>query len=110
MNHRQAEEQWYSRPLDAEFRPNRRAFLEVVGAGILITVTESDLLGQRDNAPQIIRARLYLNEDGTITALSGKVEEGQGPRTELAQAAAEELRVPVERVRLVRAAPALRAP
>lgn len=33
--------------------------------------------------------------------LSGKVEEGQGPRAELTQAAAEELRVPVARVRLV---------
>jgi isoquinoline 1-oxidoreductase len=50
-----------------------------------------------------VRARLVLNADGTFTALSGKVEEGQGPRAELTQAAAEELRVPVDRVRLVMA-------
>ena len=44
----------------------------------------------------LVSARLFLNEDGTITALSGKVEEGQGPRAELSQAAAEELRVAVD--------------
>ena len=103
MKDRVAEEKWYSRPLDWELRPNRRAFLELVGAGILITVMEPDLLGQRSAGPQKVTARLHLNEDGTITALSGKVEEGQGPRTELCQAAAEELRVPIERVRMVMA-------
>lgn len=36
-----------------------------------------------------------------ITALSGKVEEGQGARAELTRAAAEELRLPVARARLV---------
>jgi len=48
-------------------------------------------------------ARLHLNEDGTISVMSGKVEEGQGARTELSQAAAEELRVPFERIRIVMA-------
>jgi isoquinoline 1-oxidoreductase len=35
--------------------------------------------------------------------MSGKVEEGQGARTELSQAAAEELRVPFDRIRIVMA-------
>ncbi len=48
-------------------------------------------------------ARLHLNEDGTIAVMSGKVEEGQGARTELSQAAAEELRVPFDRIRIVMA-------
>jgi isoquinoline 1-oxidoreductase len=48
-------------------------------------------------------ARLHLNEDGTIAVMTGKVEEGQGARTELSQAAAEELRVPFDRIRLVMA-------
>jgi isoquinoline 1-oxidoreductase len=52
-------------------------------------------------------ARLFLNKDGTITALSGKVEEGQGPRAELTQAAAEELRVSVDQVHLIMADTAL---
>ncbi len=48
-------------------------------------------------------ARLHLNADGTIAVMSGKVEEGQGARTELSQAAAEELRVPFDRIRIVMA-------
>ena len=68
-----------------------------------ITVAAPSASGQRGNSQANTRvsARLYLNEDGTITAMSGKVEEGQGPRTELSQAAAEELRVALDRVRLV---------
>ena len=50
-----------------------------------------------------VAARIHLNEDGTITVMSGKVDEGRGRRTELSQAAAEELRVPVDRIRLIMA-------
>jgi len=78
---------------------DRRTFLQALGSGLLITVTNPN--GWAQGTP--VSARLFLNGDGTITALSGKVEEGQGPRSELSQAAAEELRVPVERVRLVMA-------
>ncbi len=39
--------------------------------------------------------------DGTVTAFSGKVELGTGVRTALAQIVAEELDVPLERVRMV---------
>ena len=78
---------------------DRRSFLQALGAGLLISVSGP----QAWAAGMPVAARLFLNEDGTFTALSGKVEEGQGPRTELTQAAAEELRVPVERVRLVMA-------
>jgi isoquinoline 1-oxidoreductase beta subunit len=79
----------------------RRTFLQVLGSGLLITVASPD--AWVEGAAMPVSARLFLNEDGTITALSGKVEEGQGPRAELSQAAAEELRVPVDRVRLVMA-------
>ena len=48
-------------------------------------------------------ARLYLNQDGTIAVMTGKVEEGQGARAQLSQAAAEELRVPLGRIHLVMA-------
>jgi CO/xanthine dehydrogenase Mo-binding subunit len=84
---------------------SRRGFLQVLGSGILITVTDRLAVAQRfgGNTDTRVVARVHLNEDGTITALSGKVEEGQGPRTELSQAAAEELRVPVERIRLIMA-------
>jgi CO/xanthine dehydrogenase Mo-binding subunit len=78
---------------------DRRTFLQALGSGLLVSVAAPEAWA--DATP--VTARLFLNEDGTITALSGKVEEGQGPRAELTQAAAEELRVPVERVRLVMA-------
>jgi isoquinoline 1-oxidoreductase len=78
---------------------DRRTFLQALGSGLLITVTAPEAWA----AGTPVAARLFLNEDGTITALSGKVEEGQGARAELIQAAAEELRVPVERVQLVMA-------
>ena len=44
---------------------------------------------------------LAIGTDGTITAFSGKVELGTGVRTALAQIVAEELDVPLARVRMV---------
>jgi len=83
-------------PLDSV---DRRSFLQLLGTGLLVTVAAPE--GWAQGAP--VRTRILLNEDGTVSAFSGKVEEGQGPRAELTQAAAEELRLPVERVLLVMA-------
>jgi isoquinoline 1-oxidoreductase len=84
---------------------SRRSFLQVLGAGLLFTVTEDISYGQRPGARggQGLRvaARVHLNEDGTFTVMTGKVEEGQGARAEITQAAAEELKVSADRVRLV---------
>src|SRR5512138_3005868 len=44
---------------------------------------------------------LAFEPDGTVVAFSGKVELGTGVRTALAQIVAEELDVPLERVRMV---------
>ncbi len=44
---------------------------------------------------------IAIEADGTVTVFSGKVELGTGVRTALAQVAAEELDVPIERVRMV---------
>ena len=88
----------------------RRAFVQVLGAGLLITVTEGISFGQRRGgsrgAPNVA-ARLHINQDGTITVMSGKVEEGQGSRAQLTQAAAEELRVDAAKISLVMADTAL---
>jgi isoquinoline 1-oxidoreductase len=82
---------------------NRRQFFETAGAGILIVAGASPAEGQRGaaGASGTLEARLHIGEDGVITVFSGKVEEGQGALTEIAMAAAEELRVPLARVRLV---------
>ncbi len=45
--------------------------------------------------------RLHVGVDGTVTILTGKVEVGQGSRTQICQAAAEELRLPMANVRVV---------
>jgi len=83
---------------------SRRTFVQMLGAGLLITVTEGVSLGQRRRGGGrsiAVAARVQINTDGTITVMTGKVEEGQGPRAELSQAAAEELRVGVEKIRLI---------
>jgi CO/xanthine dehydrogenase Mo-binding subunit len=98
----------------SEFTISRRTFVQSLGAGLVITVTEAISWGQRrvgrgggggggQGGGMPVVVRLHLNQDGTIAAMSGKVEEGQGARTELSQAAAEELRVPFDRIRIVMA-------
>jgi len=86
---------------------SRRTFVQMLGTGLLITVTHGVSLGQRaggrSRQSTTVAARLHLNQDGTITVMTGKVEEGQGSRAQLTQAAAEELRVAVDRIRLVMA-------
>ena len=95
----------------------RRDFLQVLGAGLLIAVAAD---GARAQVPKggrrgggggqgatSIAARVHIGKDGALTVMTGKVECGQGSRAELTQAAAEELRVAAERVRLVMADTAL---
>ncbi|MHC4558948.1 MAG: xanthine dehydrogenase family protein molybdopterin-binding subunit [Planctomycetota bacterium] len=88
----------------SQFKLSRREFVQMLGTGLLITVTQGVSVGQRSRGSgrQItVAARVHINHDGTITVMTGKVEEGQGPRAQLSQAAAEELRVGVDRIRLV---------
>jgi len=105
-----------NRPKSASLKPfatasqeltiSRRTFVQALGAGLLITVTDTLSWGQRrggGGGAMPVVARLHLNEDGTVAVMSGKVEEGQGARAELSQAAAEELRVSIDKIRLVMA-------
>jgi isoquinoline 1-oxidoreductase beta subunit len=90
---------------------SRRAFVQLLGTGLLISVTPGASVA-RQSAPRsrgsaTVAARLHINEDGTITVMTGKVEEGQGSRAQLTQAAAEELRVGADRIHLVMADTAL---
>ena len=71
---------------------------KLLGAGLLITVTPGSPPwpsgGRRGARRSRVAARVHIGADGTISVMTGKVEEGQGARAELTQAAAEELRVP----------------
>jgi isoquinoline 1-oxidoreductase len=87
------------------FDLDRREFVAIVGAGILVTMTTRVSLAQdrRSSSSSTVGQRLHIGTDGTITVLTGKVEVGQGSRTQITMAAAEELRVKVESIRLVMA-------
>lgn len=52
-------------------------------------------------APTEVDGFLAVNADGTITVFSGKVDLGTGVRTALAQMAAEELDMPIEKVVII---------
>ena len=91
--------------VDYDFGLKRRGFVQILGTGLLIAVSAPALAQRRDGrgsgSARSIAARVHLGTDGTITVMTGKVEGGQGARTELSQAAAEELRVPLGRIQLV---------
>lgn len=74
--------------------PDRRAFLKALGGGMFFLVT---VRAQEQSVP----VRVQVTDDGTYRAFTGKIEMGQGARTLLTQAFAEELGVPAGRVQLV---------
>jgi CO/xanthine dehydrogenase Mo-binding subunit len=97
------------------FEVNRREFVGVLGAGVILSVAIGPALAQQaggnpsrpggrrggGGADVTLAQRLHIGVDGMITVMTSKVEAGQGSRTQLTQAAGEELQVPLERVRFV---------
>ena len=98
-------------PVGYDFGLSRRGFVQVLGAGLLVTVSTATVLAQQRGRRGgggvgrggTIAARIHLAQDGRITVLTGKIEMGQGARAELTQAAAEELRVAPERIEMLMA-------
>jgi CO/xanthine dehydrogenase Mo-binding subunit len=70
-----------------------RRELACAGLGWLFTLT-------RAQGAETV-ARLHVADDGTVTVFTGKIEMGQGARTIVTQAVAEEMHVPPARVRVV---------
>ena len=99
------------------FNFNRRQFLKAFSGGIALLVPMSNLLvtsGQQEQGesgrgrfeqrvPKEIGAWIHIDDSGTVSVFTGKVELGQNIRTSLAQAVAEELHVPVGTIRMVMA-------
>lgn len=88
------------------FEVSRRQFVQVLGAGLVISVAVPSLFAQRfggrgGERSASLAQRLHIGADGNVTVLTSKVEAGQGSRTQLSQAAAEELHLPLERLRLI---------
>ena len=103
-------------PARYHFDLERRTFLRVfaaLGGGLAVVATttaasqESGRGGARAQASTDVSAWLHVGEDGAITACTGKTEIGQNIRTSLAQAVAEELRVPLDAITMVMADTAL---
>ncbi len=97
------------------FDADRREFVQALGAGLVIAVGASAVRAQRggrgrrgggrggEGGTVAPARRFHIDKDGMVTAFTSKVEAGQGSRTQITQAVAEELFVPVDRVRLVMA-------
>jgi nicotinate dehydrogenase subunit B len=90
----------------------RRDFFRIAGGGLVIgLLLGEESLAQRPGAkgggPQEIGGWIHIGEDSSITFYTGKVEIGQNIRTSLSQVVAEELRVPLARVKVVMADTAL---
>jgi len=85
----------------------RRNFLKLVGGGIIVFFQpwgELDISGaqtQRRTLTQDYNAFLHIAEDGTVSCFTGKIEMGQGVITSLAQMMADELNVPIGKVKMV---------
>ncbi|HET6889652.1 MAG TPA: molybdopterin cofactor-binding domain-containing protein [Pyrinomonadaceae bacterium] len=92
------------------FDLDRRDFLKSFGLGILLIVPATPVFSQQGesggdtfnpNTPKEVGAWIHVDENGIVTAYTGKVEFGQNIRTSLTQAVAEELHVPLSSVRIV---------
>ncbi|MGD8318634.1 MAG: molybdopterin-dependent oxidoreductase [Myxococcales bacterium] len=92
-----------------QYAHSRRAFLERMGAGIIVfvgfrgtlDVSRAEAAGPglaQSGVPTDFNAFVRIGEDGRVTCFTGKIEMGQGPITSLAQMLADELDVPYEHV------------
>ena len=101
-----------SRPPAYQFELERRDFMRIfaaLGGGLMVAsipetagAQESGRGGQQ-SASADLAAWIHIGEDGRITGYTGKTEIGQNIRTSLAQAIADELKVPLSGVSLVMA-------
>jgi nicotinate dehydrogenase subunit B len=82
---------------------DRRDFLKALGTGVFVFFSFDDPMGftQQRAYPEDFNAYLKIGEDGRVTCYSGKIEQGQGNTTALAQMMAEELEVPFDSIDMV---------
>jgi isoquinoline 1-oxidoreductase len=94
-------------PVGLSYELSRRHLLKVLGGGFIVAALAPDslaaLVDQRrgPQLPQVVSAWVHIGADGKVTVLTGKVEVGQNARTNVTQAAAEELRVSPDRVEVI---------
>ena len=79
----------------------RRSFLGAGGALLVGLPTPDALSAEPVLAPDQLDSWIAIQEDGSVLAFFGKMDPGQGVDVAIAQIVAEELDVPVARVRIV---------
>jgi isoquinoline 1-oxidoreductase len=86
----------------------RRSFVKLLGGGIFIffqpwSILDLSILAvpQARSLPKDYNAFLQIAEDGTVKCFTGKIEMGQGAITSLPQMMADELNVPLEKIRII---------
>jgi len=93
------------------FELERRDFIRLFGAGLVVAVAAADTLAQesgrarpqgRGDTPDLA-AWIHVDDSGRAHVNTGKVEIGQNIRTSLSQTVADELRVPIASVTLLMA-------
>jgi CO/xanthine dehydrogenase Mo-binding subunit len=101
-----------SRPPAYRFDLERRDFMRIfaaLGGGLMVASVSEPVAAQesgrnsQQGASSDLAAWIHIGEDGRISGYTGKTEIGQNIRTSLAQAIADELRVPLTGVSLVMA-------
>ena len=84
-------------------RPEPQPIYETVAAPPLPEAAKASEVSPSLRSQPDLDAWLRVNDDETVTVFSGKVELGQGIKTALAQIAADELDLALERIRVVTA-------
>lgn len=86
----------------------RRDFFKILGGGIIVFFLprcsgegKSAGVPAERGLPKDYNAFVHIDEDGTVNCYTGKIEMGQGIITSLVQEMADELNVPMEKVKLV---------
>ncbi len=86
----------------------RRDFFRLIGGGIVVfflprcsSENAAGAAPEERSLPKDYNAFLLVGGDGTISCFTGKIEMGQGIITSLVQEMADELNVPIEKIKLV---------
>jgi len=94
------------------FTLNRREWLKLFGAGLLVCAVDAPALqesgarsrgSEEENVSRGIASWIHIGSDNRVTVFTGKAEMGQNIRTSLSQQVAEELHVPVDSIAMVMA-------
>lgn len=81
--------------------PSERDYFDVLGDGLVAHLARPEGSARARSFPPALEAWVHVGPDGRVRAFTGKAEVGQGTRTALSLAVAEEFRLPLEKIDLV---------